>query len=90
MYIIFPLTLGKPRRDASGAITNSVLLLHGTSGLATDLVQPLSLTRFTAAGEPLDLSRYFLKRIAPHFPHCVYRDPVRAQHLLLEKIGIKT
>jgi homoserine acetyltransferase len=32
------LTLGKPRRDASGAITNAVLLLHGTAGSAADLV----------------------------------------------------
>jgi homoserine O-acetyltransferase/O-succinyltransferase len=34
------LTLGKPRRDASGAITNGVLLLHGTAGSAADLVTP--------------------------------------------------
>jgi homoserine O-acetyltransferase/O-succinyltransferase len=33
------LTLGKPRRDASGAITNGVLLVHGTAGSAADLVQ---------------------------------------------------
>jgi homoserine O-acetyltransferase/O-succinyltransferase len=33
------LTLGTPRRDASGAITNGVLLLHGTAGSAADLAQ---------------------------------------------------
>ena len=33
------LTLGTPRRDASGAIANGVLLLHGTVGLAADLAQ---------------------------------------------------
>jgi homoserine O-acetyltransferase len=34
------LTLGKARRDASGAITNGVLLLHGTAGSSADLVTP--------------------------------------------------
>src|ERR1700733_9959884 len=33
------LTLGTPHRDASGAITNGVLMLHGTAGSAADLVQ---------------------------------------------------
>src|ERR1700735_3896515 len=33
------LTLGTPRRDASGAIANGVLLLHGTAGSAADLVK---------------------------------------------------
>jgi hypothetical protein len=31
--------LGTPRRDASGAIVNGVLLLHGTAGSAADLAQ---------------------------------------------------
>ena len=31
------LTLGTPRRDASGAIGNGILLLHGTAGSAADL-----------------------------------------------------
>jgi homoserine acetyltransferase len=34
------LTLGKARRDASGATTNGVLLLHGTAGSSADLVTP--------------------------------------------------
>ena len=33
------LTLGTPRRDASGAIANGVLLLHGTAGSAADFAQ---------------------------------------------------
>jgi homoserine O-acetyltransferase len=64
---------------------NGVLLLHG-------------------AGESLDLSRYFLvipdaigagdsskpsDGLHAHFPHYGYKDQVRAQHLLLEQIGIK-
>lgn len=56
------------------------------------------------AGEPLDLSRYFVvipdeigagdsskpsDGLHTQFPHYGYRDQVRAQHLLLEKIGIR-
>jgi homoserine acetyltransferase len=33
------LTFGKPNRDANGATTNAVPLLHGTAGSAADLVQ---------------------------------------------------
>jgi homoserine O-acetyltransferase/O-succinyltransferase len=54
------LTLGTPRRDASGAITNAVLLLHGTAESAADLVQAGFFDSLYGAGEPLDLSRYFL------------------------------
>lgn len=98
------LTLGTPRREASGAIVNGVLLLHGTAGSAADLVQPAFFEALYGAGKPLDLSRYFLAipdvigagdsskssdGLHAHFPHYGYRDQVRAQHLLLERIGIK-
>jgi homoserine O-acetyltransferase len=98
------LTLGTPRRDASGAIGNGVLLLHGTAGSAADLVQAAFFDALYGAGEPLDLSHYFLvipdaigagdsskpsDGLQAHFPHYGYKDQVRAQHLLLEKIGIK-
>jgi homoserine O-acetyltransferase len=98
------LTLGTPRRDASGAISNGVLLLHGTAGSAADLAQPAFFDALYGAGEPLDLSRYFLvipdaigagdsskpsDGLRTRFPHYGYEDQVRAQHLLLERIGIK-
>jgi len=56
------------------------------------------------SGEPLDLSRYFLvipdvvgagdsskpsDGLRAHFPHYGYKDQVRAQHRMLEQIGIK-
>jgi len=97
------LTLGTPRRDASGAIANGVLLLHGTAGSAADLAQAAFFDALYGAGEPLDLGRYFLvipdaigagdsskpsDGLRAHFPRYGYRDQVRAQHLLLEKIGI--
>jgi homoserine O-acetyltransferase/O-succinyltransferase len=98
------LTLGAARRDASGAITNGVLLLHGTAGSAADLVQVNFFDALYGAGEPLDLSRYFLvipdvigagdsskpsDGLHARFPRYGYKDQVRAQHLLLEKIGIR-
>jgi homoserine O-acetyltransferase/O-succinyltransferase len=49
------LTLGTPRRDASGAIANGVLLLHGTAGSAADLAQAAFFDALYGAGEPLDL-----------------------------------
>jgi homoserine O-acetyltransferase/O-succinyltransferase len=54
------LTLGTPRRNASGAIADGVLLLHGTAGSAADLAQAAFFDALYGAGEPLDLSRYFL------------------------------
>jgi homoserine O-acetyltransferase len=98
------LTLGTPRRDASGAITNGVLLLHGTAGSAADLVTADFFDALYGAGEPLDLSRYFLvipdaigagdsskpsDGLHAHFPHYGYKDQVRADHQMLEQIGIK-
>ena len=98
------LTLGTPRRDASGAIANGVLLLHGTAGSAADFAQAAFFDALYGAGEPLDLSRYFLvipdaigagdsskpsDGLHANFPHYGYKDQVQAQHLLLEQIGIK-
>jgi homoserine O-acetyltransferase/O-succinyltransferase len=98
------LTLGTPRRDASGAITNGVLLLHGTAGSAADLVTADFFGALYGAGEPLDLSRYFLvipdaigagdsskpsDGLHAHFPHYGYKDQVRADHQMLGQIGIK-
>jgi homoserine acetyltransferase len=96
--------LGTPSRDASGAVINGVLLLHGTAGSAADLAQPAFFNTLYGAGEPLDLNRYFLvipdaigagdsskpsDGLQARFPHYSYNDQVRAQHLLLERIGIK-
>ena len=98
------LTLGTPRRDASDTIANGVLLLHGTAGSAADFAQAAFFDALYGAGQPLDLSRYFLvipdvigagdsskpsDGLGAHFPHYGYQDQVRSQHLLLERIGIK-
>ena len=98
------LPLGTPHRNASGAITNGVLLLHGTAGSAADLVTADFFDALYGAGEPLDLSRYFLvipdaigagdsskpsDGLRAHFPRFGYRDQVRADHQMLEQIGIR-
>jgi len=98
------LTLGTARRDASDAIVNGVLLLHGTAGSAADFAQAPFFDALYGVGQPLDLSYYFLvipdaigagdsskpsDGLGAHFPYYGYEDQVRAQHLLLERIGIK-
>jgi homoserine O-acetyltransferase/O-succinyltransferase len=98
------LTLGTPRRDASGAITNGALLLHGAAGSSADLTKAEFFDALYGAGEPLDLSRYFLvipnaigagnsskpsDGLQTHFPHYGYKDQVRAERQMLEQIGVK-
>jgi homoserine O-acetyltransferase len=98
-------TLGKPSRDASGRVTNAVLVLHGTGGSGQQFLSPQFADELFGPGQPLDLSRYFI--IAPdgighgqsskpsdgmhaHFPQYDYDDMVYAQHLLLtEGLGIQ-
>src|SRR5215213_7140175 len=51
-------TLGRPKRDASGAVTNAVLMLHGTTGTGAGLVTPMS--ALFRPGEPLDTTSHFV------------------------------
>ena len=98
------LTLGSPVRDSSGAITNAVLLLHGTTGTAHTMVQDNFGEALYAPGRPLDITKFFLvipdgigaggsskpsDGLRARFPHYGYNDQVRAQHGLLAAIGIK-
>ncbi|MFL5579010.1 MAG: alpha/beta fold hydrolase [Gemmatimonadaceae bacterium] len=95
-------TLGRPRRDASGAVTNAVLMLHGTTGSGSALVAPMSL--LFAPGEPLDTATYYVvfpdaighgrsskpsDGLRMRFPKYDYDDMVDAQHrLLVEGLGV--
>ena len=98
------LTLGTPRRDASGAIVNAVLLLHGTTGTAEAFLKPRFLQSLYGPGEPLDTDKFFLvipdgigaggsskpsDGLHAHFPKYGYVDQVRTQHALLEQLGVK-
>ena len=98
------ITLGTPRRDASGTIVNAVLLLHGTTGTAEAFLKPRFLQSLYAPGEPLDTDRFFLvipdgigaggsskpsDGLHAHFPKYGYVDQVSTQHALLERLGVK-
>lgn len=97
------LTLGTPRADANGRTRNAVLLLHGTGGDATSLLNPLFADQLFGPGQPLDIEKYFV--ILPddighgrsskpsdglhmRFPRYDYDDMVRSQRQMLVE-GLK-
>jgi homoserine O-acetyltransferase len=99
------LTLGTPKRNAAGEISNGVLLLHGTSGSSTSWLQPTLANELFAKGQPLDASAYFIiipdgigaggsskpsDGLRGKFPHYRYRDMVEAQsRVVTEALGIR-
>jgi homoserine O-acetyltransferase len=93
-------TFGNPVRDASGKVTNAVLLLHGTSGTGEQFLAPQFAGVLFGPGQLLDSTRYYLilpdnighgKSSKPsdgmhaHFPQYDYDDMVAAQREMLEK-----
>ena len=98
------LTLGKPAKDATGRVTNAVLILHGTGGSGRQFLQPQFAGVLFGPGQLLDATRYFIilpdnighgKSSKPsdglhaHFPSYDYDDMVAAQHqLLVNGLGV--
>jgi homoserine O-acetyltransferase len=98
-------TLGEPRRDEVGRVTNAVLLLHGTTGSGASFLRTPWPEELFAPGQPLDASRYYLifpdgighgasskpsDGLRARFPHYDYDDMVRAQHrLVTERLGVE-
>jgi homoserine O-acetyltransferase/O-succinyltransferase len=98
-------TLGKPAKDASGKITNAVLILHGTTGSGAQFLAPYFADELYNPGQPLDTNKYFIiladgighgKSSKPsdgmhaHFPQYDYDDMVLAQHMMLtEGLGVQ-
>src|SRR5580693_3717301 len=93
-------TLGTPLRDASGRVTNAVVILHGTGGWGGNFLAPQFAGVLYGPGQLLDITRYYIilpdsighgKSSKPsdgmhaHFPQYEYDDMVAAQHELLEK-----
>jgi homoserine O-acetyltransferase len=93
-------TLGSPKRDAKGHVTNAVLILHGTGGDGHQFLRPQFAGVLFAAGGLLDPARYYIilpdgighgKSSKPsdgmhaHFPHYGYEDMVAAQYALVTK-----
>ncbi len=92
------LTLGKPHRDAAGHTDNAVLLLHGTGGDASSLLNPVFSDVLFGPGQPLDIEKYYVilpddighgsssrpsDGLRMHFPHYDYDDMVASQHTML-------
>jgi homoserine O-acetyltransferase/O-succinyltransferase len=91
-------TLGHPRRDERGQVSNAVLILHGTGSSGARFMDAEFATELFGPGQPLDISRYFV--VLPDsighgqsskpsdgahagFPRFGYRDMVAAQYRLL-------
>jgi homoserine O-acetyltransferase/O-succinyltransferase len=97
-------TLGTPRRDSKGAVTNAVMVLHGTGGSGRQFLQPQFAGELFGPGQPLDLDRYYVilpdgighgKSSKPsdgmrmRFPKYDYDDMVEAQRrMLVEGLGV--
>jgi homoserine O-acetyltransferase len=98
-------TLGTPKRDASGAIVNGVVLLHGTSGSGADWLRPSLADELFKPGQPLDAAKYFIilpdaigragsskpsDGLRAKFPHYRYHDIVTSEHrLVTEHLNVK-
>lgn len=96
-------TLGAPKRDRQGRVTNAVMILHGTGGDGHQFYRPQFADVLFAPGGLLDPAKYFIilpdgighgKSSKPSdglhakFPHYGYEDMVAAQYALLTK-GLK-
>lgn len=91
-------TLGTPKRDAQGRVTNAVMVLHGTGGSGAQFLFPQFADELYGPGQPLDITRYYIilpdgvghgKSSKPsdglrmRFPQYDYDDMVEAQRRLL-------
>lgn len=96
-------SLGTPRRDASGNVTNAVMVLHGTGGTGMQFLQPQFAQELFGPGQPLDISRYYIilpdnighgrsskpsDGLKMRFPAYDYTDMVKAQRRMLTE-GLK-
>ncbi|MFN3620221.1 alpha/beta fold hydrolase [Sphingorhabdus sp.] len=98
-------TLGTPKRDASGDVSNAVMILHGTGGTGHQFFQPQFASELFGPGQVLDTSKYFIilpdnvghgKSSKPSdglrmaFPKYDYSDMISTQHRLVTKtLGVK-
>jgi homoserine O-acetyltransferase/O-succinyltransferase len=98
-------TVGTPHRDASGAIANAVLFLHGTGGSGKQFINDHFSGILFKPGGVLDANRFFIilpdnighgasskpsDGLHARFPHYAYADMVELQHrLVTEELGIR-
>jgi homoserine O-acetyltransferase len=97
-------TLGKPEKDAQGKTTNTVLIMHGTTGSGAQSIRPEFAGELFGKDQPLDATKFFIvlpdgighgKSSKPSdgmhakFPRYGYRDMIEAQYrLLTEGLGV--
>src|SRR5467141_2595600 len=97
-------TLGKPEKDAQGKTTNTVLIMHGTTGSGAQFIRPEFAGELFGKDQPLDATRFFIvlpdgighgKSSKPSdglhakYPRYGYIDMVEAQYrLLTEGLGV--
>lgn len=93
-------TLGTPRTDAAGKVTNAVLILHGTGGSGRQFLSPQFADVLFAPGGLLDPAQHFIilpdgighggsskpsNGLKARFPKYDYADMVEAQHDLVTR-----
>ncbi len=96
-------TFGAPQRDATGRVTNAVLVMHGTTGSGAQFVRREFAGELFGPGQLLDASRYFVilpdgighgrsskpsDALHAKFPAYGYADMVEAQYRLVTE-GLK-
>src|SRR5262245_35330675 len=99
------LTLGTPVRDRAGAITNAVLVLHGTGGTGRQFLATQFAGQLYGPGQPLDTTRTYVilpdgighgrsskpsDGLRMRFPRYDYADMVEAQYrLVTQHLGVQ-
>ena len=91
-------TLGAPRKNAQGVVTNAVLVMHGTGGTGGQFTSRGFAGELFMPGQPLDATKFYIilpddighgKSSKPSdglrakFPKYGYQDMLTAEHALL-------
>ena len=97
-------TLGKIDKDASGKVTNAILIMHGTTGSGAQFIRPEFAGELFGKDQPLDTTKFFIvlpdgighgksskpsDELHAKFPQYGYIDMVEAQYrLLTDGLGV--
>jgi homoserine O-acetyltransferase len=97
-------TIGTPLKDASGVVTNAVLIMHGTGGTGAQFLSQQFANVLFGPGQLLDATKYFIilpdaighggsskpsDGLHAKFPHYTYDDMVLGQYkVITEKLGV--
>ncbi len=96
-------TLGTPRRDAGGRVTNAVWIGHGTGGTGTQFLSRNFSGELFGPGQPLDATQFYIilpdhighgasskpsNGLRAKFPKYGYRDMIDLQYRLITE-GLK-